>query len=79
MHLCHRDSNHPEGFWLYDRDACGGMNLAMGAPSEIAALVSAVGFWKKRAQETEARHADLEDRVKAFVDSVHTCPTDGGE
>ena len=70
MHLCHRDSEHPEGFWLYDEDALGGINLAMGAPSEVAALVEALNFWKARAKKIEAEHATLVKHVEAFVNIV---------
>jgi len=76
MHLCHRDSEHREGFWLYDKDAS--MNLAMGAPSEIAALVEGLDYWKKRALRSEAEHATLHAHVAAFVAVVDPRdPADG--
>lgn len=70
LHLCHRDSERPAGFWLYDKDACGGMNIAMAAPSEIEALVKAIRFWKNRAQEAEEQHAMLFCKVENFMNSV---------
>jgi hypothetical protein len=79
MHLCHRDSEHPEGFWLYDKDAYGGMNLAMGAPSEIAALIKAVNFWKERAKKSEAAHTTLAKHVVAFVNVVAPPTDDDGD
>ncbi len=79
MHLCHRDSEHPEGFWLYDKDAYGGMNLAMGAPSEIAALVQAVNFWKERAKKSETAHDTLAKHVATFVNIVAPSDADDGD
>jgi hypothetical protein len=76
MCLCHRDSERPEGFWLYDADA--GHNLAMGAPTEIEALVQAVQYWKQRAKQAEKEHTELRTYVDQFVQLVSPLPEDDG-
>ena len=72
--LCHRDADHPEGFWLYDEDVR--FNLAVAAPSELEALVQAVQYWKERAEKSEAAHETLTKHVDAFVNLVHACDTE---
>lgn len=62
---CHRDSNHPHGFWLYDETR--GMNLSMGAKTVEDALVEALGYYQKRLQEVERQHKELTDKVDNFV------------
>ena len=72
--LAHRDSEGPEGFWLYDKDA--GINVAMRAPSELAAFEKAVQYWKDRALRSEKEHDTLQAHVTNFVNLVDPRPED---
>lgn len=61
----HRDANHPQGFWLYDKTQ--GMNLSMAAKTVEDALIEALGYYQKRLQEVERNHKELTDKVDNFV------------
>ena len=63
--LCHRCSEHPQGYWLYDDTR--GMNLAMGAPTKEAALLEALQYYQKHLEEVEDKYLDLQAKVNVFV------------
>lgn len=62
---CHRDSERPQGFWIYDKIA--GMNLAMGNPDRDAAFVEVIEYYQKRLQSTTQALNCLQNRVDTFV------------
>lgn len=62
-----------DGFWLYDKSR--GMNLAMRAKSETAALIDALEYYQRRYKELESAHKDLTSRL----DQVRVLLEDDGE
>ena len=68
LHICEctRDSERPQGFWLYDEVA--GRNLAMGEPDRDKAFVKAIEYWQKRCLRAEGDLSALNAKVDAFVD-----------
>lgn len=65
LSLCEFKTGGSRGFWIYD--ATRGMNLAMRADSEAAAFVEALHYYQERLIEVERAHADLQNKVTAFV------------
>ena len=65
LHLWNRDK---QGFWLYDDTR--GMNLAMRAATEQAALLEALEYYQERLQEVEAKYKALSKVVDTFVEQV---------
>lgn len=57
-----------DGFWLFDKHR--GMNLAMKAKSERAALIEALEYYQRRLLEVEAREKKLKTNVDAFLTSL---------
>lgn len=65
LSLCEFKTGGSKGFWLYDETR--GMNLAMRADTEAAAFVEALHYYQERLSEVERAHADLKNKVAAFV------------
>lgn len=62
---CERDSEGPEGFWIYDELA--GMNLAMREPDRDEAFVRVIEYWQKRCIRAESEYNALHAKVDSFV------------
>ena len=63
---CHPDHGcKTNNWWLHDRRV--GMNLAIRAPSQEAALFEAVEYWANRALKAEKAHTILRNRVDIFI------------
>ena len=56
------------GFWLYDKTQ--GMNLAMRAKTERDALIKALEYHQKRANEYEEAYKTLNKKIDNFISSV---------
>jgi len=54
-----------DGFWLYDGHR--GMNLAMRADSEKAALLKALEYYQKRLIEVETTNKHLNEQINAVL------------
>jgi hypothetical protein len=57
-----------DGFWLYDKNR--GMNLAISAISEKAALIKALEYYQKRLLEVEGRNKRLNKHITTFLESL---------
>ena len=55
-----------DGFWLYDDYR--GMNLAMRADSEKAALIKALEYYQHRLNEVEATNKHLNKQINAVLE-----------
>ena len=64
-----------DGFWLYDttRD----MNLAVQAKTAQDAFVEALEYYQGRLLEIEKAHAELSEKVDAFVSQFQEDTDDG--
>ena len=64
-----------DGFWLYDttRD----MNLAVQAKTAQDAFVKALEYYQGRLLEIEKAHAELSQKVEAFVSQFQEDTDDG--
>lgn len=54
-----------DGFWLYDETR--GMNLAMKAKTDVAALVDALKYYQVRLSSVESDYKQLKSKVDQFV------------
>ena len=64
-----------DGFWLYDTTR--GMNLAMSAKTAQDAFVEALEYYQGRLLEIEKAHAELSQKVDAFVSQFQEDTDDG--
>jgi hypothetical protein len=64
-----------DGFWLYDTTR--GMNLAMKAKTAQDAFVKALEYYQGRLLEIEKAHAELSQKVDAFVSQFQDDTDDG--
>ena len=64
-----------DGFWLYDTTR--GMNLAMKAKTAQDAFVKALEYYQGRLLEIEKAHAELSQKVNAFVSQFQEDTDDG--
>lgn len=63
-----------DGWWLYDDRS--GMNLAMRAATERAALTEALEYYQNRCSDLESKHKSLHDKVSKFMYAVVENPED---
>ena len=59
-----------DGFWLYD--GYRGMNLAMRADSEKAALVKALEYYQNRLANVETINKHLNMHIEDFIKNLDT-------
>jgi hypothetical protein len=64
-----------DGFYLYDTTR--GMNLAVQAKTAQDAFVEALGYYQGRLLEIEKAHAELSQKVDAFVSQFQDDTDDG--
>ena len=57
-----------DGFWLYDKNR--GMNLAIRAESEKAALIEALEYYQNRLLEVEDRNKRLNKHITTFLEDL---------
>lgn len=61
----HPTSERPGKYWLYDKTV--GMNLAMGAKNEQAALLEVIRYHQECHNELKKAYFDLKNKVDIFV------------
>ena len=72
----HRSSEHPYGFWLYDKVQ--GMNLAMGVKTKEAALIKAITYYQKSFIKLQAEYEEMRSHVENFVSKFVSEDNGGG-
>ena len=65
---CHAEGEHKQGFWLWD--VTRGMHLAMGEPTEQAALIEAIEYYQERLTEVEEDYKELKQKVTKFLNEL---------
>lgn len=62
---CHPTASCKGAWWLYDKTQ--GMNLAMGANTEIEALTEALDYYQGRLKGVETELRSLQSKVDGFL------------